>query len=103
MEPKGDPTIYTYLHLCTINVKEKIVEMDTGKILALWRGDDYERPRGDQTLKADPSNCDLNGDWPKNCGEYARLWGKTIKGSDWAFPSIYEVVMGVYDHLMEQV
>ena len=47
MEPKGDPTIYTYLHLCTINVKEKIVEMDTSKILALWRGDDYERPRGD--------------------------------------------------------
>ena len=62
MEPKGDPTIYTYLHLCTINVKEKIVEMDTGKILALWRGQNYKRP--EETLQADPSNFDLNRKWP---------------------------------------
>ena len=47
IKPEGDPTIYTYRHLCTINVIEKKVEMDNGKILDLLRGDDYERPRGD--------------------------------------------------------
>ena len=36
-------------------------------------------------------------------GEYAKLWGETIKGEEWAFPSIKEVVMGVYEHLMVKV
>ena len=41
------------------------------EILMLVRGFTYERPRGKDTLRADASNTNLKGKWPKVIGEYA--------------------------------
>jgi len=73
------------------------------EILSLVRGETYKRSRGDQSLRGDASSCNLKGKWPKNEGEYARLWGKTEKGEWLALPSIKEVVIGIYIHYMKQV
>ena len=72
-------------------------------VLMLVRGKTYERPRGKDTLRADASNTNLKGNWPKEIGEYAKLWAETFKGDEWALPSITEVVMGIYEHLMIEV
>ena len=68
------------------------------EILNLVPDDTNDRPRGDQSLRADPSNCNLKGKWPKDVGEFARLWAKTEKEDENAYPSIKEVVMGIYFH-----
>ena len=104
-KPDDDPTLWTPLHLCVFNLKDKTVVMDAkpSEILMLVRGFTYERPRGKDTLRADASNTNLKGEWPERCGEFAKLWGKTVKGDEWAYPSITEVVMGIYEHLMIEV
>ena len=83
-KPDDDPTLWTPLHLCVFNLKDKTVVMDAKPtdVLMLVRGKTYQRPRGKDTLRANASNTNLKGDWPKKIGEYARLWAKTYKG-DW--------------------
>ena len=50
-------------------------------ILSLFRGQTYARPRCKNSRKAEAANFNLKGKWPKNFGEYAKLWGKTFKGN----------------------
>ena len=54
------------------------------EVLILVRGKTYKRSRGQTSLRADASNCDLKGKWPKEMGEYGKLWARTEKGSELA-------------------
>ena len=105
-KPKDDPKLWSHLHIGTFDVKTMTVVMD-GKLndtLYLVAGQTYERPRGNDSLKADSSDCNRRGKWPDMIGEYAHLWAETFKdGDSMAHPSIKEVVMGVYEHLMDKV
>ena len=76
--------------------------MDKNKdeILILVRGNTYERPRGKTSLRFDGSIFNLKSKWPKNWGEYGHLWAFKVKGNRIAYPSIKEVVMGIYNHHM---
>lgn len=104
-EPENEPTLWSPLHLAKINPKEKTVvfESKPDQILKLIKGKNYERPRGARALKADASNCNIAGKWPKEIGEYARLWGLTKKGDKEAQPSMREIVMGLYFHHIKKV
>ena len=95
----------TLLHRAKFNLKDMSAVMDNkpDQILSLVKGENYERPRGEQTLKADASNCNLKGKWPADIGEYAYLWAETEKGNRYAQPTMREVVMGIYLHHMETV
>lgn len=66
-EPRDDPTLWSPFHLCTFNLSEMTVELErkSSEKLILVRGESYLRPRGEETLRADASNCNLQGDWPK--------------------------------------
>ena len=82
-EPDADPILMTLLHLAKINLKDMTVVMDnnTSQIHSLVKGETYERPRGEQTLRADASNCNLKGKWPTDFGAYAKLWARIVKGA----------------------
>lgn len=80
-----------------------ILDNKSSEKLVLVPGKTYERPRGEVTLKADPSNCNLKAKWPKIWGEYGMIWAKTEKEDISANPSIMEVVMGIYENLMDKV
>jgi len=106
-DPDSPPTLWSPYHLAIINIKDKTVVFDSkpDQILKLVRGETYERPRGETSLKADASNCNIKGKWPKSFGEYAKLWAKTYKKDKLdldgnAEPSMREVVMGIYLHHM---
>ena len=66
-KPDDSHTLWSPFHLCTINVKEMTVVLDNkpGQTLSLVRGKTYERPREEGNLRADASNCNLKGKWPK--------------------------------------
>jgi len=72
--------------------------------LKLIRSDNYQdhvRPK--YNSKADASSMNIRGKWPKSFGEYAKLWAKTVKGDENAYPSIKEVVMGICTYHMDTV
>ena len=100
--PDSYPILWTPLHIATFNLKEMTVAMND-QVFKLVRGKSYQRPRGHLSHKADASNCDIRGKWPKHAGEYARIWGKTEKGDECALPSMAEVVMGIYLHHMVEM
>lgn len=103
-DPDCDQFLWSPLHLANFNLKDMTVSMnDKDFNLDLVRGKTYHRPRGSTSQRADASNCNLRGKWPKEDGEYARLWAKTEKGNENALPSIKEVVMGIYLHHMLEV
>ena len=58
-----DPVLWCPLHMITINAKENTVFMDNDPSteLKLVRNETYERPRGESSLRADASNCNLKG------------------------------------------
>jgi len=105
--PDTDPNLVSLLHLVSFNLKEMTVIMDSdihaANILELVRGKTYERPRGQNTLRGDASNCDIKGKWPKEMGEFAFLWSITYKGNKTEEPSIKEVVIGIYHYHMDMV
>ena len=70
-----------------------IMDNKSSETLFLVRGKTYERPRGKSSLRADATNCNLKGKWPKDFAEFAKLWRKVFKKSS---PSIKEVVIGIY-------
>jgi len=111
-DPDADPTLMTLLHLAKINLKDMTVIMDNkpDQILSLVKGENYERPRGENNFKADASNCNLKGKWPTDVGEYAKLWSKIEKGGnegdsifEMIHPTMREVVIGLYLFHMEVV
>lgn len=83
-EPDNEPTLWSPIHYATINPKDMTVIMDAkpNQILVLIRGKTYKRPRGQTSVRADASNCNLKGKWPKEMGEYGKLWARTMKGSE---------------------
>ena len=70
-----------------------IMDNKSSETLFLVRGKTYERPRGKSSLRADATNCNLKGKWPKEYAEFAKLWRKVFKKF---MPSIKEVVIGIY-------
>ena len=75
------------------------------QVFQLIRGQTYERPRGEHSLKFDANNFNLKSKWPEISGEYGKLWAKTVKGANLLHtnltnPSIKDVVLGVYDYHM---
>jgi len=103
--PHEDPTIWSSFHISTINIIKKTVILDnrSSEKLVLVPGKTYERPRQELSLKMDPSNCNLKAKWPKKWGEYGMIWAETEKEDISANPSIMEVVMGIYENLMDKV
>ena len=104
-EPESEPTLWSPIHYCKINAKAMTVILDSkpNQVLILVRGKTYERPRGKTSLRADASDCNLKAEWPKVIGAYGKLWAETYKGDRLAFPSMKEVVMGIYLHHMVKV
>ena len=100
-----DPTIWSSFHISTINISKMtaVLENRSSEKLVLVPGKTYERPRQEASLKMDPSNCNLKAKWPKKWGEYGMIWAETEKEDISANPSIMEVVMGVYESLMDKV
>jgi len=60
--PKNELTLWTPLHLCTFNLIEMTVVMDSKptEIQTLEINETSERLRGDQSLKIDATNSNLN-------------------------------------------
>lgn len=83
-----------------INWKDMTVIMDNepSKVLTLIRGKTYERPRGQLSMRADASDCNIKGKWSKDAAEYGDLWSVTVKGNIKASPSIIDVVLGLGEH-----
>jgi len=77
--PDSDPLLWTPLHMAEFNLKEMTVLMNE-EFFELVRGKTYQRPRGNISHRADASNCNLRGKWPKKTGEFAKLWGTIEKG-----------------------
>ena len=86
----GDSSLWSPLHLCQFFLVDMTVVMDNkpDQQLILVRGKTSETFRGPTSLRADASNCNLKGKWPKVMGEYAKLWAFTYKGDKFAEPSI---------------
>ena len=57
----GDSSLWSPLHLCQFFFVDMTVVMDNkpDQTLLLVRGKTYERPRGQTSLRADASNCNL--------------------------------------------
>lgn len=73
-EKKEDnPNLWSPLHYCQFFLETMTVVKDNkpDTILLLIRGKSYERHRGNQSERADASNCNLNGNWPEKVGAYA--------------------------------
>lgn len=104
-KPDCRPTLWSPLHYATFNIKDMTVVFDIKpkEILNLVRGKTYYRPRGKYSMRNDPSNCNLKGNWPSEAGEFAKLWAENETGDEESEPSIKEVVMGIYHHHMAKV
>ena len=57
----GDSSLWSPIHLCQFFFIDMTVKMDNkpDQHLILVRGETYERPRGQTSLRADASNCNL--------------------------------------------
>jgi len=85
-----------------------IFENKPFQVFMLVKGAEYERPRGEHSLKADATNFDLGSKWPEISGEYGKLWAKIVKGATLLHtnvfnPSIKDVVLGVYEDHMQHI
>jgi len=80
----GDSSLWSPLHLCQFFLVDMTVVMDNkpDQQLILVRGTTSETFRGPTSLRADASNCNLKGKWPKKMGDYALLWAFTYKGNE---------------------
>ena len=72
-DPWEDPWLWSPIQLAQFNIKDMTVIMDnkSSETLFLVRGKTYERPRGKSSLRADATNCNLKGKWPKEFAEFA--------------------------------
>ena len=77
--PDSDSLLCTPLHMAEFNLNKMTVDMNN-QVFKLVRGKTYQRPRGNISHRADASNCNLRGKWPKTVGEFAKLWGTIEKG-----------------------
>lgn len=83
-----------------------ILDRNPSEVFKLVQGQTYSRPRGENSLKADSSNFNINSKWPEDINKFGKLWAIKVKGDEYGFkvnPSIKEVVLGIFQHYIEKL